>query len=98
MNSITGKISFMLDNVHIEANYTDLIHFDESINNELPDVNKIITENNVYIVIETELKDRKLSGSLHDIKVFDKQGKLIAYCNNPKEDNKLVFITTKLKV
>lgn len=86
-----GKKSFELEP-------DNLIQVSEPDENGQYTICKEVTEHNVFIIIENELKDIIHSEILHDIRLFDGHGDVIAYCNNPKEDNKLVFITIKLKV
>ena len=82
----------MVGDTPFKVSYTNLIHFYERKENGLYEINQTVTEDNVYILIESELKNKQFAGQLHDIELLDEQGRLIAYCNNPKDNNKLIFI------
>ena len=91
MKSINGTICFKMGDRQIELKVDNLIHLYDSKENGLYEINQTVTKDNVYILIESELKNKQFEGKLHDIKLFDGQKRLIAYCNNPKDNNKLIF-------
>ena len=91
MEKLNGKLSFTIELKTIDVNLvTNLIHLEEGTTN----IDKTTTEDNVYIVIENEVKNQRLKGKVQDIELYDMNGHLIA-CDDKNNRGKLKFIIDK---
>ena len=97
MKGVKGTLVLCIDDKSFTYKVDNLIFVDDTNKNGIYDVNQMVTEDCVFGIIENEMRDKNIKGSIHEIIIYDEYEKLIAYSDNSKNNKgKLRFNITRL--